>query len=301
LNPKAKKFASLLAAPATIVLGTAASVLLAQAQGGSPAGQAPAMNRAVVVLDAAHGGPDTGAKLGERLLEKDVTLALAARLKAALTSAGFTVVSTRDADSLNLLTADQRAETANRAHAVACLVIHATAAGSGVHLYASTLAPKDPPDASAYVDPDVKPVFEPTPWETAQAESVRQSLKLEGELSAALGGAHVPVVAGRAAVRPLDNMMCPALAVEVAPLVVAGEDTVPVTDPDYQQRLADTLAKALQVWRGEMQPPASPVPAPASPKAAASSDQWQAAAKATAAADAAGRTAARPTPAGGTQ
>ena len=231
MNPKAKRFASLLAAPATIVLGTAASVLLGQTQGASPANQASAMNRNVVVLDPAHGGPDTGAKLDERLLEKDVTLALAARLKAALTSAGFTVVSTRDADSLNLLTSDQRAETANRAHAVACLVIHATAAGSGAHLYASTLTPKDPPDATADVDPSYKPAFEPTPWETAQAESVRQSLKLEAELSAALGAAHMPVVAGRAAVRPLDNMTCPALAIEVAPLAVAGEDTIPGDRP----------------------------------------------------------------------
>lgn len=254
------------------------------------------MNRNVVVLDPAHGGPDTGAKLDERLLEKDVTLALAARLKAALTSAGFTVVSTRDADSLNLLTSDQRAETANRAHAVACLVIHATAAGSGAHLYASTLTPKDPPDATADVDPSYKPAFEPTPWETAQAESIRQSLKLEAELSAALGAAHMPVVAGRAAVRPLDNMTCPALAIEVAPLAVAGEDTIPVTDPGYQQRLADTLAKALQLWRGEIQPPPA-----AGPKPAAPTDQAQAAAKATAAADAAGRAAAKSHDGGGTQ
>jgi N-acetylmuramoyl-L-alanine amidase len=223
-----------------------------QARGGPPAAQAAANARAVVVLDPAHGGPDAGAKLGDQLLEKDVTLALAARLKAALIAAGFTVVSTREADSLTLLTADQRAETANRAHALACLVIHATSAGGGVHLYASTLAAKEPADAAAAdLGPDFTPAFEPVPWDSAQAGSVEQSLRLQAELGAALRAAGIALVSGRAPVRPLDNMMCPALAVEVAPLKAPGEDEVPVSDPNYQQRLANALTKALQGWRAE--------------------------------------------------
>jgi N-acetylmuramoyl-L-alanine amidase len=204
------------------------------------------MNRSVVVLDPAHGGPDPGAKMAEGLLEKDVTLALSARLRVALGAAGFTVVSTRQADSLDPLTTDQRAETANRAHAIACLVIHATATGTGTHLYASTLTPKDPPDTSA----GAEAAFEPTPWETAQSQSVPQSLRLETDLSAALAKASLPVTTGRATVRPLDNLTCPAVAIEIAPLVVDGEDTTPVTDPDYQQRIAKALAQGLQSWRG---------------------------------------------------
>jgi N-acetylmuramoyl-L-alanine amidase len=84
-----------------------------------------------------------------------------------------------------------------------------------------------------------------------QAGSVEQSLRLQAELGAALRAAGIAVVSGRAPVRPLDNMMCPALAVEVAPLKAPGEDEVPVSDPNYQQRLANTLAKALQGWRAE--------------------------------------------------
>jgi N-acetylmuramoyl-L-alanine amidase len=254
---------------------------------------APAINRPVVVLDPAHGGPDAGAKLGDQLLEKDVTLALAARLRATLTAAGFTVVSTRDADSFNPLTTDQRAETANRAHAVACLVIHATKSGSGVHLYASALESKDPPAAGDD--------FEPTPWDSAQAESVKQSLHLESDLGAALGSANVPVTMGRAAVRPLDNMMCPAVAVEVAPLG-AGDDATAVTDPGYQQRLAEAVAKALQSWRGHADVGgAQGAGAAVVAKTPVPADQAGAAAKATAAAEAAGRAAAKAHGNGGTQ
>ncbi len=288
LNPPAKKFAALLAVPALIAVGFAASALPGQTQAPPPPAaaqqsqSAPAMNTNVVVLDPAHGGPDSGAKLGDRLLEKDVTLALAARLKATLTTAGFTVVSTRDADSFTPLTTDQRAETANRAHAVACLVIHATGSGSGVHLYVSTLAPKDP---EAAADADSRPAFEPTPWDSAQAASVRQSLHLQSDLNRAMGTANLPAMMGRAAVRPLDNLMCPAVAVELAPLVVAAGDATPVTDPDYQERLVEALSKALQAWRTHAEPPSA---AEAIPE-----DQVRAAARATAAADAAGQAAAR--------
>jgi len=215
----------------------------------------PATARAVVVLDPAHGGPDTGAKLGDHLLEKDVTLALAARLRAELTAAGFSVVSTREADSFTPLTGDQRAEIANRAHATACVTIHATGTGSGVHLYVSELEPKELTEPADDATGEPPPPFEPTPWAMAQAESVGQSLRLQSTFGAALAAARIPVATGRAAVLPLDNMMCPALAVEVAPLVVAGEDTIPVTDPVYQQRLAESMAGALKSWRSHAQAP----------------------------------------------
>jgi N-acetylmuramoyl-L-alanine amidase len=247
------------------------------------------MNRSVVVLDPAHGGPDAGAKLGDQVLEKDVTLALAARLRTVLTAAGFTVVSTREADSLTALPNDQRAETANRAHAMACIVIHATGTGSGVHLYVSQLQPKDQPDQTDEAEGEDRAPFEPTPWDSAQAESVGQSLRLQSDLATALGAAKLPAVTGRASLRPLDNLTCPAVAVEVAPLAVAGEDSTPVTDKDYQQRLAETMARALTSWRSDANAAAAKATAAAAEAKAA---QTRAAAKAAAAADAAGAAAA---------
>jgi N-acetylmuramoyl-L-alanine amidase len=171
-----RKFAAVLLA---ILAGAAVAAfyLRAQTQGqnaNSRQAQGPAasaMDRNLVVLDPAHGGPDTGATLGDKIFEKDVTLAIAARMRATLTAAGFTVVSTRDADPATPLTGDQRAEIANRAHALGCIVIHATASGSGLHLYTSALQPPQQ-DSSANVPFTARAAFVPVPWEMAQAGSV---------------------------------------------------------------------------------------------------------------------------------
>ncbi len=256
-----RKFAAVLVA-ALACAAAAAFYVHAQPQGQtSGPGQTQTsdawqMNRNAVVLDPAHGGQDAGATLGDKILEKDVTLAFAARLRATLTAAGFTVVSTRETDSSTAPTNDQRAEIANRAHVPACLVIHATASGSGVHLYTSALQSQDE-DANAELPLTARSAFVPVPWEQAQAASVGQSLRLAGDLSAALGKAGLPVVSGQEPVRPLDNLECPAVAIELAPLPVAGSDATPVTDAEYQQRVAATLTAALQAWR-EHATPAAP-------------------------------------------
>ncbi|HYK36285.1 N-acetylmuramoyl-L-alanine amidase, partial [Alloacidobacterium sp.] len=93
----------------------------------------------VIVLDAAHGGSDVGAQFSDKLLEKDLTLGFSIRLRQALASRGIQVVTTRDSDAAVPMVA--RAETANHALAAACITLHATATGSGVHLFTSSLAP----------------------------------------------------------------------------------------------------------------------------------------------------------------
>ena len=211
------------------------------------------MNLNLVVLDPAHGGPDAGAVLGSNVVEKDITLTMAAQLRVALTAAGFTVIATRDtnSDSTNPLTNDQRAEIANHARAVACVVLHATNTGTGVHVYTSTLSPAE----SGNENDGAPSAFVPLPWEMAQAGSVQQSDQLADDLRSGLAAGNLPVVVGKAAVRPLDNLMCPAVAVELAPLG-AGSDATPVTDADYQQRVAGVLAEALRAWRAQATPQA---------------------------------------------
>jgi len=234
----------------------------------------------LIVLDPAHGGPDTGAVLGDQIAEKDVVLALAARLRTALLSAGFTVVSTRDSDLTDLLTTDQRAEVANRSHPLACLVLHATASGSGVHVYTSTLKPPVPEDTAA----DTTSTFQPVPWDTAQTTFVAQSLSLAAAVTAGLGNDHIPALSAQAPLRPLDNLMCPAIAIEIAPLLTANASATPVTDAAYQQQVATTITSALRAWR-DLDHPVAALPNLDSQIAAQS--------KAIAAAEAAGRAAAR--------
>jgi N-acetylmuramoyl-L-alanine amidase len=190
----------------------------------------------VVVLDAAHGDGDVGAQFSDKLLEKDLTLGFSVRLRQALASRGIQVVTTRDTDVQ--VSRVNRAEVANHAMAAACILLHATATGSGVHLFTSSLGP------TAYTK------F--LPWPTAQSAYVEQSLRLSSEINSALGHAAVPVTLGRTSLQPMDSFACPAVAVEIAPLV-GGNTTkaTPLTDVSYQNRIIDALTAALTQWKND--------------------------------------------------
>jgi len=216
-------------------------------------------NRTLIVLDPAHGGGDTGSRINDQIVEKDVTLALAFRLRSLLAARGFTVVMTRDSDAAAPpsataapsapaapLSLDDRAGIANHARPVACLLLHATASGTGVHLYTSEL------DATAGE-------AVPAAWLTAQSAWVAQSQKLANQMGSALGRAKVPLVLSRASVRPVDSLTCPALVVELAP---AGSDVTSINDAGYQQHIAEALAAALVFWQNQAEPPARLAPPP---------------------------------------
>jgi N-acetylmuramoyl-L-alanine amidase len=223
------------------------------------------MNKTTVVVDAAHGGADNGAHIGDSIREKDVTLALALRLQAVLATRGLTVVMTRTTDDADKpstsnsanaasgqaatgipMTLDDRTGIANHARGSVCLLLHATDSGHGVHLFASEL---DGVSNEAAV----------LPWATAQAAWVIESVQLERRLAEALRQAGVPRLASKASVRPVDSLTCPAVVVEIAPET---EDDKSVMDSSYQQRVADSIAAALDAWSKQVQPPNRLVPVP---------------------------------------
>jgi N-acetylmuramoyl-L-alanine amidase len=217
-----------IAAGLTLAILTSMLPIAAQTQQPTP--------RTIILLDPAHGGPDTGAHLPNNLLEKDVALAFAARLRALLSTSGFAVISTHEIDPAVPFSTDQRAEIGNHAHPTACLILHATASGTGIHVVTSALAPNN------FEDPHA-----PIPWNTAQSASIPQSLNLANEIGLALERAKLPVILSRATLRPLDNLTCPAVAIEIAPL--ADPDATPVSNATYQQNIAKAIAAALSAWR----------------------------------------------------
>jgi N-acetylmuramoyl-L-alanine amidase len=227
-------------------------ILLSLRRGGAQT-QVPPFNRDVVVLDPAHGGPDSGAHISETVDEKDVTLEFALRLRSLLQARGFTVITTRDSSNGAGLTNDRRAELANKAHAVACLVIHASSSGNGVQLGASTigspLASIPPPTQTALVAGAIS-------WDRAQEVYVPQSLRLADRVGSALARSNLSLSIARVALRPLDNLTCPAISVELAPQSNTGSDPVAVSDAVYQQRAAEAIAAALIFWRNQAQQPA---------------------------------------------
>jgi N-acetylmuramoyl-L-alanine amidase len=216
----------------------------------APQRVAPA-SRFVVVLDAAHGGDDGGGQVGGSVAEKTVTLELSVRLRSLLAARGFWVVTTREGN-VNL-DSDARAQIANHATAgagvSACLSLHVSEAGTGVHIFVSSL---EPVAATRFLA-----------WKTAQSAYVSRSLKLAGTVNSALeqssaadgGDANatpIPATLARASLPGLDSMTCPALAIEMAPLRDADRKIVTdVTDSEYQAKVAQALAAALLEWRSD--------------------------------------------------
>ena len=220
-----------------LLSGTALSLSLTlRAQTNQTPPPAPPAPRLTVVLDPAHGGDDTGAHLDSGQLEKASNLVLAARLRSLLAARGFQVAMIRDADiSVDL---DRRAEIANHAKAIACLSLHSSESGSGVHLFAASLAPVQ---STRFL-----------PWKTAQAAWETRSLALAGAINSALTQASLSVTLGRIPLPGIESMTCPAVVIEVGPVRDAdGKVTTESDSPDYQAKVASIIAAALLEWRSD--------------------------------------------------
>jgi N-acetylmuramoyl-L-alanine amidase len=239
LTPPRKQFAAAILLILSSLASLAQTPQPAEPQAPKPPLTVPfTPRRTLILIDPAHGGPDTGAHLPNDVLEKDITLAFNNRLRALLSSNNFAVISTRTSDPAAAFTTDQRAEIANHDHPAVCLVLHATSSGSGIHLFTSTLTPPAHPAHFLH-------------WDTAQAASVPDSRQIANQIGVALLQAKLPVILGQASVPPLDNLICPAIAIELAPLANTTATPTPVSDPVYQRHAAEAIAAALTQWRTE--------------------------------------------------
>jgi N-acetylmuramoyl-L-alanine amidase len=149
-----------------------------------------------------------------------------------LAAHGVYVVTTRESDST--LLAVNRAQTANHVYAAACITLHATTSGSGVHLFTSSLTQI--------------PIARFLPWDTAQGAYAEQSLRLSSEVDSAMTHAEIPVTLGRTALQPLDSFTCPAVVVEFSPLHRPGK-VAALSDPTYQDRIVAAMTAAVEQWQ----------------------------------------------------
>ncbi len=201
--------------------------------------------RYTILIDPARGGKEDGARINEHTSEKQVTLDVANRLRSLLSARDFDVVLTRDGDVQ--VSNDARATLANQAKPIACILLHATAAGKGMHLFTTSLTQAGQQGAgqTGVGQTGALPGYA-VPWDEAQGPFVQRSQRLANELTTAFGRAKIAVSSGRTWIRPLDNMECPAVAVEIAP----GSDGETAADRAYQTRIVDTIAGAMLFWRG---------------------------------------------------
>lgn len=218
--------------PATPGTSSSGSAVL-----GSPSGLPH--TRYLVVIDPSHGGSERGAALSDRLAEKEVTLAIARRLRAELTDRGLVTFMIRDSDAT--ISVDQRAVVTNSSRAAVYIAIHAGTLGRGVRVFTSML-PETTRSPGAFL-----------PWETAQSGYVRASVTLAKSVLDQIGKSpvRIPVAMMPAPVRPLNNIAGAAIAVEVAP---QHSDVDSLSSATYQQSIANSLAAAIVYARPSVEP-----------------------------------------------
>ncbi|HEY0663064.1 MAG TPA: N-acetylmuramoyl-L-alanine amidase [Thiobacillaceae bacterium] len=247
---------------------------VAEAQpGGTPpdAGQptrqpAPQYARLITVaIDAGHGGEDPGAIGAKGSREKDVTLALAKKLKQRIDAQeNMHAVLIRDGDYFVPLA--QRVTKARAARADLFMSIHADAfikphaRGSSVFalsengatsVAANWLARKEnDADLVGGINIDVKDAFlKRTLIDLSQTATINDSLKLGRAVLKAMGGVntlHKPHVeqAGFAVLKAPD---IPSILIETA-FISNPEEEKRLNDPAYQDKLVDAIVDGLKSY-----------------------------------------------------
>ena len=216
-----------------------------------------------VVIDAGHGGGDTGVRGPGDQEEKDVALRLARRLKTAIESRiGLRVILTRDGDTDVPL--DRRAALANNNKADLYISLHANAsvrpAVKGAQVLSLSLE-----DYRGRIDPaDAAPVSVPVvgggmrtidivPWEIAQVSFAEESAAVAAILERHLAAQGVPLFAGPTPELPLRTLVgahMPAIMIE-AGFLTNPEDAQALGGAERPQQIVNAIIATLnEIRRG---------------------------------------------------
>ncbi|HSP15969.1 MAG TPA: N-acetylmuramoyl-L-alanine amidase [Thermoanaerobaculia bacterium] len=231
-----------------------------------------------IVIDPGHGGKEVGAVGPGGLMEKDITLAVARKLSAALQSSiNARVVLTREDDTVVSL--DQRTAIANQYKADLFLSIHMNAAvvkgAKGSETYflsleasdelakraaetenASTAAPKTGPT------PDLKLIL----WDLAQQEYLQESSRFAQDIQEEMNAATNVQNRGvkQAPFKVLVGATMPAALVEVG-FITNPEEEAKLKSDGFQDTMVDALVRAIRRYKvdyetriGLVQPSAQP-------------------------------------------
>ena len=200
----------------------------------------------VIVIDPGHGGMDTGAK-SAMVLEKDLTLSLARKLRSALqTRLGATVLLTRDSDIA--MDNEARSAVANNNQANLFVSLHAGYsankgdAGSSVYVMKENFG-----DGFSQASASRDQLF--LPWYLGyrihRRDGARAAKILQEQLSKSISDSHFVLRTAPLAV--LSSATMPAFLLEVGNLNNSANVTS-LTNNEFQSRLAGAIADAIRIF-----------------------------------------------------
>jgi N-acetylmuramoyl-L-alanine amidase len=217
-----------------------------------------------IVIDAGHGGDEHGARGPQGTLEKDVTLGVARRLKAAIEARlGARVILTRDADETVGL--DERAAVANNNKADLFISLHANASvrhsAAGAEVFYLSLGDYGAQaQRVAQGESEALPVFgggtrdiDVILWEMAQARHIEQSALLSTAVEASLRQ-RVPMsprAIQQAPFRVLVGANMPAVLVEMGFITNPEQERQLASEP-FQSSIVQALVDSLSRFRDSL-------------------------------------------------
>jgi N-acetylmuramoyl-L-alanine amidase len=188
-----------------------------------------------VLIDPSHGGDDKGAVLAPRIFEKDITLSFARVLRKELDQRGIPARLLRDSDTT--ISLEHRAELCNEQHESLYIALHAAEPGRGVRVYSSLLPAPQPPVGSFL------------PWDSAQAAALERSNAVARSITRELQKRDFKALELQAFLRPLNNIVAPAIAVEMA---ADATDVRSLLNPKLQSSVAAAVASAVEQNRDRL-------------------------------------------------
>jgi N-acetylmuramoyl-L-alanine amidase len=237
-----------------------------------PTVSAPAPKaKPIVIVDAGHGGRDNGMDSpmasGKHLYEKNITLAVAKRLGAALTKRGAEVVYTRTTDTL--IDLSDRGAIANKAGGALFISIHVNASNPtwrdgpsmrGFETYFLSDAKTD--DAQRVEEMEnasvkfetAKDISKEDPLsfilsDMKQNEHLRESAELAGTIQNSLGRVHTSLNRGvkQAGFRVLVTAFMPSVLVEIG-FGTNAADAAFISNPAKQDLMAAAIADGAMAY-----------------------------------------------------
>jgi N-acetylmuramoyl-L-alanine amidase len=235
---------------------------------GAPPAIDPAVLRLAmrkIVIDAGHGGIDSGARSAGGIYEKDLTLDIARRLEVALRERGFAVAMTREEDETVSLR--ERSARANRAHGDLFLSIHVNSLprrdGRGVETYylgppsdsgGSALATAENAE-SGYSVADVRAVLEGIYVNMRASDSQALAETVQRRLYESLRRASPDLEDRGVKTAPfvvLVGAAMPGILAEVS-CISNEKEAALLEQPSHRQRIAEALASGIRAYASTKQ------------------------------------------------